>query len=77
MIAKEYLKSLTSSEEEGGKITDTTPTKENEVKSSASFCCVTYLIHQDCVVHYSMIIGEFRALNFNFVQWPKLSKNLY
>uniref|UniRef100_A0A8C2C8W8 Leucine-rich repeat and WD repeat-containing protein 1 n=1 Tax=Cyprinus carpio TaxID=7962 RepID=A0A8C2C8W8_CYPCA len=29
MIAKEYLKSLTSSEE-GGNITDTTPTKENE-----------------------------------------------
>ncbi len=37
MIAKEYLKSLTCSEEEG-RVTDTTPTKENEVKLSASFC---------------------------------------
>ncbi|XP_026108932.1 leucine-rich repeat and WD repeat-containing protein 1 isoform X1 [Carassius auratus] len=34
MIAKEYLKSLTcSEEEEGGKVTDTTPTKENETRT--------------------------------------------
>ncbi|RXN22590.1 leucine-rich repeat and WD repeat-containing 1 [Labeo rohita] len=37
MIAKEYLKSLTCSEEEG-KVTDTTPTKENETPAERRSC---------------------------------------
>uniref|UniRef100_A0A673JDI0 Leucine-rich repeat and WD repeat-containing protein 1 n=1 Tax=Sinocyclocheilus rhinocerous TaxID=307959 RepID=A0A673JDI0_9TELE len=57
MIAKEYLKSLTCSEEEG-RVTDTTPTKENEVKPSASFCRVSYLIHQKRTRKNSEVAAE-------------------
>uniref|UniRef100_A0A673GQT8 Leucine-rich repeat and WD repeat-containing protein 1-like n=1 Tax=Sinocyclocheilus rhinocerous TaxID=307959 RepID=A0A673GQT8_9TELE len=58
MIAKEYLKSLTCSDEEGGKITDTTPTKENEVKPSAG--C-------KCNVASTVVLQEFFSLAWSTV----------